>query len=64
MDERQMFLETYNSNVFNDDDSSDATPDEMRTFFKRDYSAELAIGDKICVISGELQQAIGPIINF
>lgn len=65
MEERQLFLDTYNSHVVGaNEDSSDNSPDETRQFFKRDASAELTIGDKIYVVQGELQQANGTIVNF
>jgi transcription elongation factor len=36
----------------------------MRAFFKRDQAADLVIGDKIYIISGELQTVVGNITNF
>ena len=60
-----MFLKTFNSHSKeNNYDSSDQEPEKTRQFFKRDAGAEITIGDKIYVTSGELQQASGIIINF
>jgi len=38
--------------------------EETRAFFKKDSGIELAVGDKIYVTQGELQQAFGTIVNF
>jgi len=55
MEEKQMFLDTFNQNTLGEPDSSDVEPDETRNFFKRDSGMELSIGEKIYVTSGELQ---------
>jgi ribosomal protein L24 len=64
MEERHQFLDAFNANTLGEADSSDCSPEETRTFMKRDTGAELIIGDKIYVIQGELQQANGKIMNF
>lgn len=63
-EERDMFLTTYNRHAKEGGDSSEESPELMRAFFKRDSGAELSLGDKVYVASGELQQAFGPVINF
>lgn len=64
MEERDHFLEVFNSHVINDNDSSDMDTEETRNFYKRDNGLELSIGDKIYVKEGELQKAFGKIVNF
>ena len=63
MDEREQFLAIFDK--FNvGDDSSDADAAETREFIRKKDLVEISIGDKIYVKEGELQGAIGQIMEF
>lgn len=64
-EEREQFLQTYNANLNEDNNSSDEEnpPEKTRAFFKKDSAADLAIGDKIYIVSGELQTVIGVVTS-
>ena len=64
MEEREHFLEIFNQFAVNDNDSSDMDAEKTRNFYKKDNGVDLAIGDKVYVIEGELQKAYGQIVNF
>lgn len=63
-EEREMFLQIYNKFTQGDGDSSSDAPDNTRMLIMNDSGQDLKIGDKIIVKGGELNGAVGKIINF
>ena len=65
-EERQAWLDIFDKYHTAEDDSSDGerTQAEARAFLRNESDAALDFEDKICVVKGDLQGAIGVIKNF
>lgn len=62
-EERAQFLKLYNQNTI-DGDSSDIEAADMRNLINQDSGGDVAVGDKIIITGGELQNVQGTILNF
>jgi len=62
-EERQQFIQIFEKSTM-DGNVSSSDAEETIKFFKGDLTQELIVGEKVYVITGELQQAFGEIVGF